>query len=115
MDQILVYTAEGHPIEVKVELDLVRKALQESGAGQIDELPDMDAASAWLDRQAGQVFTARLGAPVAALADLIPRLPQEFPMRPLAIDAANGVLVVSYPVSRIARSRRVAGWPACCG
>jgi D-lactate dehydrogenase (cytochrome) len=95
----LVYTAEGHPVEVQAELANIRTALREGGATTVNESDAHTATEAWTRQVAENMATARIGLPAGRLLDLAlaSKLPQGNP--PLVIDVAAGLLAVPLPAS----------------
>jgi len=103
----LIYTAEGHPADVRAELAIIRRVLLDSGASSIEETDAISATGEWerflaqspVDSR--QSFLARVGVPPSSLTELLP-LPSPFReekeeggMREVVfLDLAHGMLYV---------------------
>ena len=86
----LVFTAQGQPADLRVELQEVRGILQNCGAGQIEESASIGAVDLWAQALRPAGCALRAGIASGKLPSYLARLQPELQEAPYVIDIANG-------------------------
>ena len=92
----LIFTAEGHPMDVDAELSVIRRLWVDQGGCQPEETDQITATSAWEKRLSSGEWTTRIGVPSGCLPKFLERTEKISVCRPSLIDIPNGLL---YSVS----------------
>jgi len=88
----LIFTAEGHPMDVDTELGLIRRLWVDQGRCQPEETDQITAASAWEERLSTGEWTTRIGVPSDCLPKFLDRIEKINLYRPSIIDIPNGFI-----------------------
>ena len=89
----LVYTSEGHTLDVKAEMNRLSTILTQCGADVQGETDEISAAQQWEEQFVNAKFVARAAVPAEDLANLSAILSTH--ARPFVLDITNGMLAVT--------------------
>jgi glycolate oxidase subunit GlcD len=102
-----IYTAEGHPEDVRTELGLVRSRLEKEQQLTAVEMDAFSAVQVWeqfLRRNESQ-FIVRLGLPLRLLGQYLQRLDYLLEGSPLFLDISSGFIYTAHPPTDRASAR----------